>query len=167
MAYLDVQEKVKAAQTSTDPASTSGESDDLAAAKEMGFDPKEYAWVKQQILAASNSETAAREVRARLERSERWNQGGVDFSKAEIRKVLDEATDEQTRKAYADMLANYDVFKAEQMKYLAAEQDQPLVYNRQLISGFACRPAAPIPGMDYRGVDEPVPPPCLVMPRFE
>lgn len=165
--YLDVQEKVKAAQTPADGSSPRPGYDDVTAAKENGFDPAEYAWVKKTILEALNSEEGAREARLRQERSDRWNKAGLDFTKEEIQATLNAATDEASRKMYREMLANYDTMKAEQLKSIA-EEDSPLVYNRKILKPFACHSAASAPIGGAAGSNDSRPPePCLVMKYLE
>ena len=144
--YLDVQEKAH------------GTSDDVSTAKEMGFDADEYGWVKARILEASNSETAAREIRERLARSETWTKAGVEFSKEEIQQALDQAKDDQTRAYYTEMLANHDSKKAEWMKD-AATGESPVAYNRNILSPYRCKPP--------EQVDKPATDPCVVMKTFE
>ncbi|HEV7238618.1 MAG TPA: hypothetical protein VGQ36_05205 [Thermoanaerobaculia bacterium] len=133
MGYVDVQEKVNA------------HAEEMSAASEVGFSADEYAWVKEQVFAASGSETAAREIRARLERSERWTAAGLDFTKAEIQQAHDAATDEQTRRVYAAMLLNYDRWHAEMLEQLSRETTPAVVYNRQLLAPHACRDDASSP----------------------
>jgi hypothetical protein len=147
--YLDVQDKLKA---------KNGTSDDVSTAKELGFDADEYGWVKARILEASNSETAAREIRERLARSDGWTKAGVEFSREEIQQALDQAKDDQTRRYYTEMLANHDSKKAEWMKDAAAGES-PVAYNRNILSPYRCKPSDQ--------VDKPAPDPCVVMKTFE
>ncbi len=98
---------------------------DIRAAKDLGFNSQEYLWVKQQILAASTSVMA--------EKFTETIAANFDQAYAEAKKAHDEATDEQTKKLYADMLAGYEKSKAE----MAAQQqdvDPAVAHNRQLLA---------------------------------
>jgi ribosomal protein S17E len=98
---------------------------DIRAAKDLGFNSQEYLWVKQQILAASTSVMA-----------EKFNQtisANFDKAYAEAKKAHDEATDDQTKKLYAEMLAGYDKSKQE-MTAQQQEVDPAVAYNRQLLA---------------------------------
>ena len=97
---------------------------DLRAAKDLGFNSKEYAWVKAQILAASTSVMA--------EKFSETITANFDKAYAEAKKAYDEAKDEQTKKLYADMLAGYE--KSKQDMQQAADEDPALSYNRQLLA---------------------------------
>jgi hypothetical protein len=154
--YLDVLEKMKA----------NASADDADVARQLGFDADEYAWVKARIVEASDSEAAAREMRDRTERGTRWNNAGVEFSKAEIQKLHDEATDEQTRRRYAEMLVNYDSEKAAMMKDAAIEESA-VAYNRNILSPYRCKPPERLAGVNYNGIDEAPPLPCVVMKTFD
>ena len=97
---------------------------DIRAAKELGYNTQEYLWVKQQVLAASGAAMA-----------EKFNEAmtaNFDKAYAEAKKAYDSATDEQTKKIYADMLAGYDKSKQEMQQN--QEQDPAIAYNRQLLS---------------------------------
>ena len=99
---------------------------DIRAAKDLGFNTQEYLWVKQQVLAVS---TAAM--------GEQFNQVMVaNFDKAygEAKKAHDEATDDTTKKFYADMLATYEQSKQEMQQQ--QEQDPALAYNKQLLTKY-------------------------------
>jgi hypothetical protein len=144
LTYIDAQEKAK----------TAGETGALAYARSMGVGTAEYNWVKEQIREASGSEIAAREVRARSERSARWEAAGLELTKGQLRQALAEAPDEPTRQRITDMLANYDRLRAEMERSLAADRDLPILYNRQLIAAHACRPEEPAA-------------PCLTIEKFE
>ncbi len=99
---------------------------DIRAAKDLGYNSQEYLWVKTQILAASTSVMA-----------EKFNETiAANFDKAyeEAKKAYDEATDEQTKKIYADMLAGYDKSKQEMQQ--AQTEDPALTHNRQLLSKY-------------------------------
>ena len=100
---------------------------DIRAAKDLGYNSQEYLWVKGQILAASTSVMA-----------EKFNQtisANFDQAYAEAKKAHDAATDDATKKMYADMLAGYEKSKQE----MAAQQqdaDPAVAYNRQILSKY-------------------------------
>jgi hypothetical protein len=99
---------------------------DLRAAKDLGYNTQEYIWVKGQIMAASTAAMA-----------EKFNEAmTANFDKAyqEAKKAHDEATDETTKKLYADMLAGYDKSKQEMAQQTDA--DPAATYNRQLLSKY-------------------------------
>lgn len=99
---------------------------DIRAAKDLGFNTQEYLWVKGQVLAVS---TAAM--------GEQFNKAMVaNFDKAyvEAKKAHDEATDDSTKKFYADMLATYDTQKQELAQQ--EEQDPALAHNKQLLTKY-------------------------------
>lgn len=99
---------------------------DIRAAKDLGYNTQEYLWVKQQILEASTAQMAEQFSTAMA----------ANFDKAytEAKKAHDEASDEQTKKLYADVLAGYDKSKQE----MTAQQDvDPAVaHNRQILSKY-------------------------------
>ena len=99
---------------------------DIRAAKDLGFNTQEYLWVKGQILAASSA-AAAEKVNQAM-------QANIDSSYAQIKKSYDEAKDEATKKAYADMLAGFEKSKQE----MAGQQkpDPSIAYNRQILSKY-------------------------------
>jgi hypothetical protein len=99
---------------------------DIRAAKDLGFNTQEYLWVKGQILEVS---TAAM--------GEQFNKAmAANFDKAytEAKKAHDEATDDTTKKFYADMLAGYDQTKKEMTPQ--EDQNPALTHNRQLLSKY-------------------------------
>lgn len=98
---------------------------DIRAAKDLGFNTQEYLWVKGQVLAASGS--------VMTEKLQQSMSAQMEASYAEIKKQQEAATDEATKKAYADMLAGFKTTKQE----LAVEQqkaDPAIAYNRDLLS---------------------------------
>jgi hypothetical protein len=100
---------------------------DIRAAKDLGFNSQEYLWVKGQILAASTAVMA-----------EKFNQtiaANFDQAYAEAKKAHDEATDETTKKMYADMLAGYEKSKQE-MAGQQQDVDPATAHNRQLLSKY-------------------------------
>lgn len=100
---------------------------DIRAAKDLGYNTQEYLWVKGQVLAASTAAMA-----------EKFNQSmSANFDKAytDAKKAYDEATDESTKKLYADMLAGYDKTR-EEMKAQQAEEDPAASFNRQLLAKY-------------------------------
>lgn len=97
---------------------------DIRAAKDLGFNTQEYLWVKQQVLAASTSQMA-----------EAFSQSvEQNFDKAynDAKKAHDEASDEQTKKMYADVMAGYA--KSKQEMTAQTDQDPATAYNRQLLA---------------------------------
>ena len=99
---------------------------DLRAAKDLGYNTQEYVWVKGQIMAASTAAMA-----------EKFNEAmTANFDKAyqEAKKAHDEATDEATKKLYAEMLAGYDKSKQEMAQQ--TEADPAAAFNRQLLSKY-------------------------------
>lgn len=100
---------------------------DIRAAKDLGFNTQEYLWVKSQVLAASTAAMA-----------EKFNQSmAANFDKAYVdaKKAYEEATDESTKKLYADMLAGYDKTR-EEMKAQQAGEDPAASHNRQLLAKY-------------------------------
>jgi hypothetical protein len=97
---------------------------DIRAAKDLGYNSQEYMWVKQQILAASTSVMA--------EKFNETIQANFEQAYAEAKKAHDAATDETTKKMYADVLAGYDKSKAEMQQ--KADEDPALTFNRQLLA---------------------------------
>jgi hypothetical protein len=99
---------------------------DIRAAKDLGYNTQEYLWVKQQILEASTAQMAEQFSTAMA--------ANFDKAYAEAKKAHAEATDEQTKKVYADVLAGYDKSKQE----MTAKQnvDPATAYNRQLLSKY-------------------------------
>jgi chromosome segregation ATPase len=57
----------------------------------------------------------------------------MDASYAQMKKSMDEAPDEATKKVYADMLAGFEKQKAEAAAQ-KAQEDPALAYNRELLS---------------------------------
>ena len=100
---------------------------DIRAAKDLHYNTQEYLWVKGQILAASVSAMTSQTTNA--------INASMDASYQQMKKSYDEAKDEQTKKMYADMLANMDKSRQES----AAQQpkaDPAIAYNRQLLSKY-------------------------------
>jgi ribosomal protein S17E len=99
---------------------------DIRAAKDLGYNTQEYLWVKQQVLAASTAQMAEQFSTAMAQ----------NFDKAydEAKKAHDEATDEQTKKLYADVLAGYD--KSKQEMTAQQNQDPATAHNKQLLSKY-------------------------------
>ncbi len=98
---------------------------DIRAAKDLGYNTQEYLWVKQQVLAASTS--------AMTEQFTQAMTANFDQAYNDAKKAYDEATDEQTKKLYADVLAGYDKSRQE-LQQSQQEQDPALAHNRQLLS---------------------------------
>lgn len=100
---------------------------DIRAAKDLHYNTQEYLWVKGQILAASVAAMTAQTTKAM--------NASMDASYQQMKKSYDEAKDEQTKKMYADMLANMD--KSRQEAQAEQSKEEPaLAYNRQLLSKY-------------------------------
>lgn len=100
---------------------------DIRAAKDLGLNSREYTWVKEQIISASSAA-----VTDKLQQSMAKN---FDEIYAQAKKGYDEATDENTKKMYGEMLAGYDKTKAE----MASQQtpaDPAVAHNRQLLARY-------------------------------
>lgn len=100
---------------------------DIRAAKDLGYNTQEYLWVKTQILGVSTS--------AMAEQVSQVMSTNFDNAYDEAKKAYDSAPDEQTKKIYADALAQYDKQRQE-MKQTAQQQDPAVAYNRQLLSKY-------------------------------
>jgi hypothetical protein len=100
---------------------------DIRAAKDLHYNTKEYLWVKGQILAASTSVITQKITEAAA--------ANMDSATASMKKQMDEAKDEQTKKMLADTLAAYDKQKQE-MAQNKEKEDPALTYNRQLLSKY-------------------------------
>lgn len=100
---------------------------DIRAAKDLHYNTQEYLWVKGQILAAS--------VSAMTEQTTKAMNASMDSSYQQMKKSYDEAKDDQSKKMYADMLANMDKQRQE-MQSEQQKQDPALAYNRQLLSKY-------------------------------
>jgi len=99
---------------------------DIRAAKDLGYNTQEYLWVKQQVLGASTAQMA--------EDFSKSMQQNFDQAYTDAKKAHDEATDEQTKKLYADVLAGYD--KSKQEMASQSKQDPATAYNKQLLSKY-------------------------------
>jgi hypothetical protein len=100
---------------------------DIRAAKDLGYNTAEYQWVKGQILTASTSAIG--------EQMSKAMNAQMDAGYQQMKKAYDEAKDEQTKKAYADALANYDKSRQE-MQQQKTKEDPAIAYNRQLLSKY-------------------------------
>jgi hypothetical protein len=98
---------------------------DIRAAKDLKYNTQEYLWVKSQILAASTA-TMQQQMMQGMSAQ-------MDASYAQMKKSMDEAPDEATKKVYADMLAGFEKQKAEAAAQ-KAQEDPALAYNRELLS---------------------------------
>lgn len=98
---------------------------DIRAAKDLRYNTQEYLWVKGQILAASSA--------AMGEKMGQAMNASLDASLQQMKKAHDEATDDTTRKMYADMLASYDKSKQE-MAQQNEKADPALAFNKELLS---------------------------------
>ncbi len=100
---------------------------DIRAAKDLGYNTQEYLWVKQQILTVSTTAMA-----------EKMNEAlttNLDQAYAQAKKAYDEASDDTTKKMYADVLAGYDKQRQE-MKQQQAQEDPAVAHNRQLVKKY-------------------------------
>lgn len=100
---------------------------DIRAAKDLHYNTQEYLWVKTQILGASVSAMTSQTTNA--------INASMDASYQQMKKSYDEAKDEQTKKMYADMLANMDKQRQE-MQSQQQKEDPAIAYNRQLLSKY-------------------------------
>jgi hypothetical protein len=100
---------------------------DIRAAKELGFNTQEYLWVKGQILAASGLEIQ--------EQSAKALENVMNESYAALQKQHAEATDETSKKMFAEMLAGYEKNKQE-MAQQQPDVDPAAVYNRELLRKY-------------------------------
>lgn len=99
---------------------------DLRAAKQLGYNSQEYLWVKGQVLAVSGA-AMADEMNQALNKQ-------METAIAQAKKARDEATDEATRKMYADMLASYEENRNE-MKF-GNDNDPALAHNRAIVKKY-------------------------------
>ena len=97
---------------------------DVRAAHDLGFNTKEYLWVKERVLAASAA--------AATEGFQKAMTTQMDTAYQEAKKAYDAAKDDQTKQMYKQMLDGYDQVKKES----AANQtvDPGVAYNRELLS---------------------------------
>ncbi len=100
---------------------------DIRAAKELGFNTQEYLWVKGQVLAASTS--------AMGEKMQESLAAQMDSAHAQMKKSYDEATDDQTRAMYKQMLDGYEQSKKE-MAASQEQQEPDVKHNRQLLAKY-------------------------------
>lgn len=101
---------------------------DIRAAKDLHYNTQEYLWVKTQILEASSSAAAQKMGEAMS--------ANMDASYQQMKKARNEAKDEQTKKLYADMMANFEKSKQEMQQQKKNEEKPALAYNRQLLSKY-------------------------------
>jgi hypothetical protein len=99
---------------------------DIRAAKDLGYNTKEYLWVKGQILAASTS--------ALVEKIGNSASAGMDKAYEQAKKAYAEAKDEQTKKMYENIVKGYE--KSRQEMRQNAQQDPAIAYNRRLLSKY-------------------------------
>lgn len=105
---------------------------DIRAAKDLGYNSQEYLWVKQQILEVSGAAMAEKMGQAMSAGLEQMYEG--------TKKAHDEATDETTKKMYADMLAGYEKSKQEMAQQNAV--DPAIAHNRALLVKYESELAA-------------------------
>ena len=99
---------------------------DIRAAKDLGYNTQEYLWVKEQVLAASGAAMAEK-------MSEAMN-ASLDQAYQQAKKALDEAKDADTKKMYADLVANYEKSRAESAQQ--ADADPAVAHNRALLKKY-------------------------------
>lgn len=100
---------------------------DIRAAKDLGFNTQEYLWVKGQVLGASTAAMA-----------ETFNdamKANFDKAYADAKKAYDGATDEATKKMYAEMIAGYEKTRQEMAEQTSAA-DPAIAYNRELLKKY-------------------------------
>lgn len=103
---------------------------DIRAAQELGLNSAEYTWVKTTILAVSTAEMSEKMIVA--------TSSAVDSSYAQLKKQYDETTDETTKKALGEMLAQYEESKSDIDEQKGdIEKDAAHEYNKQLVSKYA------------------------------
>ncbi|HEY0789139.1 MAG TPA: hypothetical protein VGE86_10875, partial [Thermoanaerobaculia bacterium] len=99
---------------------------DIRAANELGYNTAEYQWVKERVLEASGAAFA--------EQMAQSTQAMMDQGYNELKKQHDAATDAETKKALAGMLAEYEKNKKDMAEQ---QQVEPNVkYNRELLSKY-------------------------------
>lgn len=100
---------------------------DIRAAKDLGLNSREYQWVKEQIVTASGA--------ALTEKLTESMTKNFDDAYAQAKKGHDEATDETTKKMYAEMLAGYDKTRQE-MTSQQTPADPAVAHNRQILAKY-------------------------------
>lgn len=100
---------------------------DVRAAKDLGFNTQEYLWVKTQVLGASTS--------AMAEKFSESMSSGMEKAYQDAKKAHDEATDEQTKAMYAQLLSGYEQSRKE-MAEQKKDEDPAAAYNRQLLAKY-------------------------------
>jgi hypothetical protein len=100
---------------------------DIRAAKDLRFNTQEYLWVKSKVLEAS--------VATWGEKTSQAMNASLDASYQQVKKSMDEAKDEQTKKMYADTLASMEKSRQE-MAQQQQQQDPALAFNKQLLSKY-------------------------------
>lgn len=99
---------------------------DIRAAKQLGYNSQEYLWVKEQVLAVSGAAMA-----------DKMNEAigaQMDAAVAQAKKGIDEATDNEQKKFWADMLASAE----QSRKEMKANQDSDpaLAHNRTIVKKY-------------------------------
>lgn len=103
---------------------------DIRAAQELGLNTAEYQWVKNTILALSAADMSSQMMDA--------SSAAIDSGYAQLKKQHDETTDPTTKKALADMMAQYEKSKGELEKEKGeVQKDAAYEYNKQLVSKYA------------------------------
>ena len=105
---------------------------DIRAAKDLGYNSQEYLWVKQQILEVSGA--------AMAEKMGQAMSSSLDQMYEQTKKAHAEATDEATKKMYAEMLAGYEKSKQEMAQQNAV--DPAIAHNRALLVKYESELAA-------------------------
>ncbi len=105
---------------------------DIRAANDLGYNSQEYLWVKQQILEVSGA--------AMAEKMGQAMSASLDQMYEQTKKAQAEATDETTKKMYAEMLAGYEKSKQEMQQQNAV--DPAIAHNRALLVKYESELAA-------------------------
>lgn len=99
---------------------------DVRAAKQLGYNSQEYLWVKEQVLAVSGAAMA-----------EKMNEAigaQMDAAVAQARKGMEDATDNEQKKFWADMLASAEQSRKEMQANQNA--DPALAHNRAIVKKY-------------------------------
>lgn len=101
---------------------------DIRAAKDLGYNTQEYLWVKGQVMAASTAAMMSKMAEA--------TNASFDTAYAQMKKSYDDASDEQTKKMYKEMLDNYEKQRADMKQESDSNANPSLTYNQQLLSKY-------------------------------
>jgi chromosome segregation ATPase len=101
---------------------------DVRAAKDLHYNTQEYLWVKGKVIEAS--------VATWGEKTSQAMSASLDASYNQMKKQMDEAKDEQTKKMYADTLASMEKSRQEMAEQQKKDEKPELAYNKQLLSKY-------------------------------